>query len=980
MRRIILNSTVLLLLICLSAVDLTGQRVYVKTDGVAYTSGADHDSWEDATSDLQEAINSLAVTGGEVWVASGTYTPTESYYLLDPGDEGYDATVESRSISFMMANTVSIIGGFVGDEGEIGARSNYGYGEANATILSGDIGVEDDISDNSYHVVYGIDYTSNTAVLSDVVITEGYADGSDRDGRGGGIQTRNGGTYNNVTLVGNSANLGGGVYAYSGGVFNNCLFVGNEAIAGDRTPLGGGLYAHLTGSEITECEFYNNYSVGRGGAIACTEGTFDKCRIINNVADSHGGGIYSYSDEVTPVATTGGIIKNCLVANNTAWADGGGIYIYSHGTVLNTTVVHNQSNDSGGGVITFDDDENANVTILTNVVIWGNDCFGSPPADQIDEGAQTVLTNCAISDINNAVGTDLINLSEVNANSEGPQFTLLSSYIGRGTTPAERNNIMAADWTFGISSPLLNAGLADLTGVDVGDEDLNIEQRVVQNRIDIGAYELEFYIATIDATGNGIYSPMSSSNVVAGGSVSYDFTPDANHQIYTFTVNGENRIGELVEDEGVFTYNVSNINENLDIVVVFASLTEHTIEVTGDAGGDVTPSGVNTIYEGFSLTVDIDPSTGFDLRSILIDGEEQIENVTDNGDDTYSYIFENVDASHTVVVDFALIHTLTVTTAVGGVASPTGDVTLLEGNEIDITITPDLGYAITAVNLDNVDVLANIVDNTDGTYTYTVSGLTDDAVLDIEFTRYYTINITISAGGSASHIDEHRIIEGEELDLMISPESQYKITEIQLDGTDVSDLLVENEDGSYSYAVKDLTADATLNIVFQQYYLLDITASPGGAVSHVSPQELFDDEFIDIVLTPEGGNEVSTLTLNGSDVSGDLIDNNDGTFTITVGILTENSTLEIGFGTSTSIDMKELAAFKIYPNPVYDVLNITGDVQQVQFYNGTGSLVKVVNQNQLASPVNVSDLAKGVYILNVLLPTGESKTHKLIVK
>jgi hypothetical protein len=70
-------------------------------------------------------------------------------------------------------------------------------------------------------------------------------------------------------------------------------------------------------------------------------------------------------------------------------------------------------------------------------------------------------------------------------------------------------------------------------------------------------------------------------------------------------------------------------------------------------------------------------------------------------------------------------------------------------------------------------------------------------------------------------------------------------------------------------------------------------------------------------------------------------------------------------GDPSGIDVLGTDAAAIYPNPVVDVLNISSsDFTNIEIFNITGKLVKSAQLN--SSPVNVSELAKGVYLVRLI--------------
>ncbi len=115
--------------------------------------------WQGAYENPQQAL-AVASNGDEIWVAQGTYSPGVA-----------------RDNSFVLKEGVKLYGGFYGGESTLEDRDVH----ANPTILSGDIGIEGNVSDNSYHVI------SYSGLLSALTIIDGFIirDGNADDGKAG---------------------------------------------------------------------------------------------------------------------------------------------------------------------------------------------------------------------------------------------------------------------------------------------------------------------------------------------------------------------------------------------------------------------------------------------------------------------------------------------------------------------------------------------------------------------------------------------------------------------------------------------------------------------------------------------------------------------------------------------------------------------------------------------------------------------------
>jgi hypothetical protein len=320
---------------------------YVNDDAAGADNGT---SWKNAFTDLQSAL-AVAAAGDSVWVAAGTYKPSVSI----------DDSTDARTASFSLKSGVALYGGFAGVEKDLKKRSS----DPALTVLSGDIGVAGDATDNSYHVVYAKGVSG--AVLDGFTVTLGRGDRAGiiymgRDTQGAGMYN-----YESALTVANcvfsdnrvdgkvygSVAIGGGMYSFnSAPTVVDCTFTSNRAGGPAGTPQwgrGGGMYNEgMFGSSpdgswprVTGCTFTDNVAWSRpsdgdpngGGGMYNTGGmqTIERCTFTRNSA-GQGGAMLNHMGQPT--------VTNCFFAANSATIPdglGGAICNYGAATIMNCT-------------------------------------------------------------------------------------------------------------------------------------------------------------------------------------------------------------------------------------------------------------------------------------------------------------------------------------------------------------------------------------------------------------------------------------------------------------------------------------------------------------------------------------------------------------------------------------------------------------------------------------------------------------------
>lgn len=261
----------LFLLLFLLSSHIHAAIIYVNVSATGSNNGT---SWANAYTNLETTLL-YAMSGDEIWVAKGTY---------------YTSSTNDRSSSFVLNNGVKIYGNFYGNETNINQRTGLipnasGSNRTNETILSGDIGVLNDSTDNANHVMYIVGNTL-PVIIDGVKITGGNAILTTGKGKGGGIYIQNTGNVilnyvivSKNTCTAGTEGKGGGIYVESAAMFTmqNSTVVRNRLIDDPGFTsfnyFGGGIYINCPQNQIANSFIENNI-------------------IRSNRSDIDGGGLY----------------------------------------------------------------------------------------------------------------------------------------------------------------------------------------------------------------------------------------------------------------------------------------------------------------------------------------------------------------------------------------------------------------------------------------------------------------------------------------------------------------------------------------------------------------------------------------------------------------------------------------------------------------------------------------------------------------
>lgn len=342
------------------------------------------------------------------------------------------------------------------------------------------------------------------------------------------------------------------------------------------------------------------------------------------------------------------------------------------------------------------------------------------------------------------------------------------------------------------------------------------------------------YTISVEAGSGGSISPSGASSVIYGSYLSFTITPSTGYYIVDVLVDG-------VSVGAVTSYTFANVQDAHTISASFA-INTYTITASVGSGGSVSPSGATNVNFNGNQTYTITPNTGYSIVNVLVDGASK-------GAIT-SYAFTNVQADHTISATFA-INTFDITTSAGsgGSISPSGTVSVSYGSDQAFTITPNTGYHVVDVIVDDISVGAT----TNYTFTNVLSNHTITASFAI---NTFSITATAGAQGSISPSGNVSVTYGNSQTFTISANTGYHIANVLVDSV--------SQGAISSFTFNSVNAAHTISASFAiNTYTISASAGANGAISPsgtVSANYGSDQAF---TITPSTGYHVADVIVDG---------------------------------------------------------------------------------------------------------------------
>lgn len=301
-----------------------------------------------------------------------------------------------------------------------------------------------------------------------------------------------------------------------------------------------------------------------------------------------------------------------------------------------------------------------------------------------------------------------------------------------------------------------------------------------------------YTIAATAGTGGSI-NPSGVVTVDYLDSSKFTITPAQGFIIDSIIVDGS-----YVGKQSSYTF--YQVMANHTIRAVFAAIPTYSITASSDMNGTITPSGTVSVLDIDSAAFTYQANPGYHLDSVIVD------NVFLGT--PASYTFYNVMANHTIRVVFAenSVNQMTIVASAGpgGSISPKGNVGVPMHGSQSFSITPDAGYLIDSVLVDEVFIGTPSVYN----FPMVMSDRTIRAVFAENLPDSFLIVASAGPNGTISPADSTYYLPGTDAGFFFTADAHYLIDSVFVDGAFIG--------SPANYLFQNVNETHTIHVVFKQ--------------------------------------------------------------------------------------------------------------------------------------------------------------------
>jgi len=425
-------------------------------------------------------------------------------------------------------------------------------------------------------------------------------------------------------------------------------------------------------------------------------------------------------------------------------------------------------------------------------------------------------------------------------------YTVTATAGANGSvTPSGLSNVNYGDEMTYTITPATGFKIEDVLvdSVSVGPVTSYTFSSVTAGHVVSATFSPIIYTITASAGANGTVTPAGPSSVIHGDNLTCTIAPNPGYKVANVLVDN-------VSVGPVSSYTFSSVTAAHTISATFTQIV-YTFTATAGAGGTISPAGSVNVNHGDNLTYNIAPANGFKIADVLVD------NVSVGA--IAAYTFSSATSAHTINATFApIIYTVTATSGVNGSITPSGVSSVNHGGSQTYSITPDQGYKVADILVDNASIGA--------VSTYTFSNVTTDHSIIVTFTPlvanvdYFVITATPGANGTMTPTGAVQAVTGSNTTFAINPAVGYKVNRVLVDGVNMGSIT--------SYTFNNVTANHTITASFSAitYKLTPIYDATKGTVTPSGQIFVAYNGSYSCIAKPVVGYHVEDTLVDGSSV------------------------------------------------------------------------------------------------------------------
>lgn len=335
----------------------------------------------------------------------------------------------------------------------------------------------------------------------------------------------------------------------------------------------------------------------------------------------------------------------------------------------------------------------------------------------------------------------------------------------------------------------------------------------------------------------GAISPAGDVTVPQGTNATFLIRPKAGFRVASLTVDGD---AQAAADS--FTF--QSVTADHTIHAAFAPIT-HTISCSSGPGGVTDPSGSITVNQGDNLAVSIRPDEAFIIQDVVVDGAS-VGAVS-------SYTFANITADRSLRATFKKkTFPITANAGPGGGIDPSGTIIAQYGDTMTFTITPNTGYAVDEVLVDNQPQ--------GPVQSVTLPDIRGPHTIEARFKLLtFTIQAFSNAGGSISPNGTVIVNYGDSRAFRMQADNPqvYELENVIVDGKSQGPLP--------TFTFTNVTADHAIRALWKlRVYRIDASAGPGGSISPAGATYHAAGSTPTFNATPDPGFEIDRVVIDSA--------------------------------------------------------------------------------------------------------------------